>query len=229
MQRVMVTGATGLIGANVCQLLTGAGISVAALVRPGSESAPLAKMGCDLCDGDVRDPDAVDRAASGADAIVHAAALLGGRTQDAAASAATNYQGSVNCYDAGRDRRVVEMATTTFFRHDTPLTETSPPLEPHDVPDDPYSTTKYAAYVEALRRAAAGQDIVVVVPGGTFGPSPVPGRSLGSTSYNRAIRAAVLGRLTVYLHYPVPWVRAQDVAAATVAAATSCARTHGTG
>jgi dihydroflavonol-4-reductase len=217
MDRVLVTGATGLIGANVCDLLTGAGVGVNALVRPGSETGPLEAMGCTLCEGDVRDEDSVRRAAAGTDGIVHAAALLGGRTQDAAASYETNYLGSVHCYDAGRDIRVVEMATTTFLHHEEPLTETSAPLDPDQVPDDPYSRTKAEAFVEARRRVEAGQDIVVVIPGGTLGPSPVPQRSLGHTSYNRLVRGAVNGRLTEYLHYPVPWVRARDVAAAVVA------------
>ena len=36
----MITGGTGLIGSNVCKLLTAQGRRVRALVRPGSETEP---------------------------------------------------------------------------------------------------------------------------------------------------------------------------------------------
>ena len=216
MDRVLVTGATGLIGANVCKLLAERGAGVSALVRPGSEVEPLAELGVRLVEGDIRNGDDVRRAAEGVQAIVNSAALLGGRDQDAQDSYDTNYTGSIHCYEVGRDLRVVELETTTFFQHDTTLTERAPLLD--EVNDDPYTTSKSAAYRDAVQRVADGQDIVFVIPGGTFGPSPVPGRALGSTSYNRTVRAALRGRIADFLSTPVPWVRAEDVASVVVAA-----------
>jgi dihydroflavonol-4-reductase len=218
MNAVMVTGATGLIGSNVCRLLTGQGRAVRALVRPGSETGPLAELGVTLVHGDLTSADDVARAAEGSAAIVNSAALLGGAAQDLAASRATNFGGSVNCYEvaARGGLRVVELATTTFLRHDAPLNEH--PQVVDDVPGDPYSVSKAAAFRDGMTRVAAGQDILFVIPGGTFGPAPTPRRSLGPTSYNRLIRAAILRRLSDYVSYPVPWVRAQDVAKAVVAA-----------
>jgi dihydroflavonol-4-reductase len=218
MNAVMVTGATGLIGSNVCRLLTGQGREVRALVRAGSETGPLTALGVTLVYGDITSVDDVARAAAGTEAIVNSAALLGGAAQDLAASAATNFGGSVNCYEvaARGGLRVLELATTTFLRHDQPLNEH--PEVADDVPGDPYSVSKAAAFRDGMTRAAAGQDILFVIPGGTFGPAPVPGRSLGPTSFNRLIRAAIRGRLSDYVSYPVPWVRAEDVATAVVAA-----------
>jgi len=43
-------------------------------------------------------------------------------------------------------------------------------------------------------------------------------RALSPTSFNRLLRAALRGRLTDYVSYPVPWVRAEDVARVVVAA-----------
>ena len=218
MNTVMITGATGLIGSNVCRLLTADGRQVRALVRPDSETDPLAKLGVTLVYGDITSIDDVARAAEGAEAIVNSAALLGGAAQDLAASQATNFGGSLNCYEvAARDGlRVVELATTTFLRHDRPLNEHPEVVD--DVPGDPYSTSKAAAFRDGMTRAAAGQDILFIIPGGTFGPAPTPRRALGPTSYNRVIRAAVRGRVSDYVSYPVPWVRAEDVATAVVAA-----------
>jgi nucleoside-diphosphate-sugar epimerase len=218
MSAVMITGATGLIGSNVCWLLIERGREVRALVRPGSETDPLAALGVTLVYGDITSIDDVARAADGTSAIINSAALLGGAAQDLAASKATNCGGSVHCYDvaARAGLRVVELATTTFLRHDEPLNEH--PEVADDVPDDPYSVSKAAAFLDGMARAAAGQDVLFVIPGGTFGPAPCPRRAMGQTSYNRLIRAAIRGRLQDYVSYPVPRVRAQDVAIAVVAA-----------
>ncbi len=213
---VAITGATGLIGANVCRRLREQGVQVRALVRPGSEVGPLAALGVELVEGDITSLEDVRRVAEGAGAIVNSAALLGGALQDMKASEATNYGGSVNCYDVAADgRRVIELATTTFLRHEKPLDEQ--PEVADTINDDPYSVSKAAAFREGRRRNADdGGDIVFVIPGGTFGPSPTPERALGATSFNRLVRAAIRGRLTDYVTYPVPWVRADDVAAVVV-------------
>jgi dihydroflavonol-4-reductase len=191
---------------------------VRALVRPDSETGPLAELGVTLVYGDITSIEDVARAAAGAAGIVNSAALLGGAAQDLAASKATNFGGSVNCYDvaARGGLRVVELATTTFLRHDKPLNEH--PEVVTLVPDDPYSASKAAAFRDGMTRAASGEDIVFAIPGGTFGPAPTPRRSLGPTSFNRLVRAAIRGRLTDYVSYPVPWVRAADVATAVIAA-----------
>ena len=125
MDAVMITGATGLIGSNVCRILTGRGQQVRALVRSGSETEPLAALGVELVEGDIANKDDVARAAKGCGSIINSAALLGGAAQDMDASKATNYGGSLHCYDVAMDggRRVVELATTTFLRHDAPLDE----------------------------------------------------------------------------------------------------------
>ncbi len=217
MDAVMITGATGLIGANVCKLLTAQGRRVRALVRPGSETEPLAALGVELIEGDITSYDDVARAAEGASAIVNSAALLGGAVQDGEASRATNYMGSLHCYDAAavNGARVVEIATTTFLKHDRPLTEHPEIVD--NIPDDPYSVSKAAAFRAGMERAAGGQDLLFVIPGGTFGPSPCPGRAMGSTSFNRLVAAGIRGRVADYVSYPVPWVRAQDVASVVVA------------
>jgi nucleoside-diphosphate-sugar epimerase len=162
----------------------------------------------------------VRAAAKDATAIINCAAVLGGSAQDMTAQRATNHLGAVHCYDAGAAAgvRVVELTTTTFFRHDQRLNETPVVLAPDEAGDDPYTVTKGAAYRDGMARVEAGNDIVFVVPGGTFGPTPALQRNLGPTGYNGLVRAAVRGRVHDYIAYPVPWVRAEDVARASLAA-----------
>ena len=217
---VLVTGATGLIGSNVCRLLVEAGRPVRALVRPGSDVEPLAALGVELVTGDITSASDVAAAAEGTAAIVNSAALLGGSSQDMAASEAANHMGSVYCYDAAvkGGQRVVELTTTTFLRHTAPLTEDAESLPEAEAGGDPYTLTKGRAFRDGKERAGGGEDIVFVIPGGTFGPAPTVNRALSGDSYNRLVRAAVRGRVTDYVSYPVPWVRAEDVATVVVRA-----------
>jgi dihydroflavonol-4-reductase len=221
MARYLVTGGTGLIGSNICRLVIEAGDDVRALVRPGSDYGPLTAIGCEAFEGDVRSADDLVRASEGCDAIVHSAALLGGAAQDMAQSQKTNAEGSYYAYDAGSKHgiRVVALSSTPFLKHETSLTEDSPVAD--NWSEDPYTRSKGAAYVEAMRRVAEeGADIVITIPGGTFGPGLSLSRAMSQTSFNRAIRGAVNGKIAEYVSYPVPWVYAEDVAAATVAAIT---------
>jgi len=221
MTKYLVTGGTGLIGSNIVRLLSEAGDRVRVLVRPGSDYKPLTETGAEVFEGDVRSDNDFLRAAEGCNAIIHSAALLGGAAQEIAESQKTNAEGSFNAYDAGAKHgiRVVVLSSTPFLDHTTTLTEESPVVEERD-DDDPYTLTKRAAFVEAMRRVEEeGADIVITIPGGSFGPGLSLSRSMGATSFNRAIRGGVNGKIAEYVSYPIPWVLAEDVAAATIAAA----------
>src|SRR4051794_34296411 len=52
-ERILVTGATGLIGSNICTLLAEAGRGARALVRSGSDVEPLRALGTELVIGDM--------------------------------------------------------------------------------------------------------------------------------------------------------------------------------
>jgi dihydroflavonol-4-reductase len=213
-QTVLVTGATGLAGANICRLLTERGDAVRALARETADTAPLAALGVEIVTGDVTDPDAVLRAASGSDAAIHCAALLGGASQNMADFEAVNVGGTKNVLDAAEKvdlRRVVAVSTGTFF-------DTAGGLDREDAPvaknpsQDPYTLTKMAAFQDAMARAARGRDVVSAHPGAIYGPSPVASNALGMTSFNRALLAAVRGRMERYIKFPVSWVFAEDIA-----------------
>ncbi|MFG3256877.1 condensation domain-containing protein [Streptomyces sp. NPDC048172] len=80
---VLVTGATGGVGAFVVRELAARGFAVRALARP--ESAHLAEPGTEVVEGNLRDLDGLRRAAEGADAIVHAACTFTDHEADRAA------------------------------------------------------------------------------------------------------------------------------------------------
>jgi nucleoside-diphosphate-sugar epimerase len=74
--RALVTGATGQVGSYLVERLAADGWQVRALVRDVKRAAWLEPLGAELAPGDVLDADGFRRAASGCDAIFHAAALV---------------------------------------------------------------------------------------------------------------------------------------------------------
>jgi dihydroflavonol-4-reductase len=75
-----------------------------------------------------------------------------------------------------------------------------------------------AAFQEAHRRAAAGDDVLTCHPGAIFGPAPVVERALHRTSFNRVLLAGMRGKIKRYLAFPVTWVAGKDVAKGSIAA-----------
>ena len=220
MATVFVTGGTGLIGSNICEQLRARGDRVRALARPGSEVGPLRALGVEIVDGDISEAASVLRAAQGCDSVVHSAAVLGGASQDPNEHLRVNTGGVGNVLDAAEKlamRKVVTLGTTTYFDFKTrPLTEKSP--VDANASSDPYTQTKRAAYLEAIKRADAGLDVSVIIPGGTFGPAPCVQRAMEAPSFNLRLLLALKGELAQATAFPIPWSYAADVAAASVAA-----------
>ena len=79
--KILVTGATGRIGANLVVRLLDAGHSIRSFVYPGDASRARkldAYEGVETVYGDLRNPDDVGKAVAGVDAIYHLAAAFQG-------------------------------------------------------------------------------------------------------------------------------------------------------
>ena len=215
-----MTGGTGLIGSNICEQLRARGDRVRALARPGSEVGPLRALGVEIVEGDVSDAASVLRASRGCDAAIHSAAVLGGVSQDPNEHFRVNTGGVGNVLDAAQKhamRKVITLGTTTYFDFKTRSLTESSPVDP-DASTDPYTQTKRAAYLEAIKRADDGLDLSVVIPGGTFGPAPCVQRAMEAPSFNLRLLLALKGELEQATAFPIPWSYSVDVAAASVAA-----------
>jgi nucleoside-diphosphate-sugar epimerase len=199
------------------------GFRVRGLVRDRAPAEPLAAMGVELVEGDVRDQDSVKRAVAGADTIVHAAAQIGGTWSTATPKdfESVNRVGTINVLDAGEAhdvaRTVVLLSAVVVDAAET-VTEASRIL-PISPDNSPYARAKLAAYYEGMARAAGGMPVTFVIPGGIYGPTPLIDRALVPTIFTGTLMAAARGELTSYLPSRHSWVLASEVAAISLAAA----------
>jgi dihydroflavonol-4-reductase len=216
---LLVTGATGLVGANVCHLARTRGEHVRALVRDGGDASALQALGVEVLRGDLLDGAALRRAIAGCDRVVHCAAALSGTwsTFTPQEFHQVNHGGTVAVLDAaagaGDDVRVCLLSTTGFLARGggDPITERTPPAPPRDG-EMAYAASKREAFLEGKRRAERGRPVTTVFPGAIYGPSPVVARALADTSFNAAIAKAVRGELPRYPPVKLGWVLAADVA-----------------
>src|ERR1700759_5043548 len=98
MKRVLVTGATGMIGALVCERLVAQGDAVRTIARTpdGPDSVALRGLGVEVLAGDLVDMDCVVRATDGVDGVIHTAALRGVPGATVAKSLGPNVLGTLH-------------------------------------------------------------------------------------------------------------------------------------
>ena len=175
--RVLVTGATGFVGSHAAKALQEAGHTVRALVRtPAKLETVTARVGVDLSsletvEGDIADAEAVTAAVDGCDAVVHAAAVVGTDPSSEAAIEASNFAGALNVLgaaaDAGCDPIVHVSSAAALFPF-----QTDPVTADHPLGDSrmPYARSKAESDHLAQQLQASGHGVVIVYPGGIFGP-----------------------------------------------------------
>ncbi len=168
MTTVAVTGVTGCIGAAVVSAFAHRGWNVRGLVRPERPSS--LDSGVDVHVGDVTRPSSLRGLCSGADVVVHAAALVSD-WDDPGAFARINRDGTRAVLEEARAsgvRRFVYLSTADVFGFDSDhlIDERSPKR----CPPYPYSRSKLAGEELARRYACDSLEVSVVYPTWVFGP-----------------------------------------------------------
>ncbi|HEX9415960.1 MAG TPA: complex I NDUFA9 subunit family protein [Gaiellaceae bacterium] len=79
---ILVTGGTGFVGPKVVHALRAEDRPVRCLVRNPERAGQLTAWGCELVEGDVTDPDSLQRAVAGCDTVVHLVAIIAGKPED---------------------------------------------------------------------------------------------------------------------------------------------------
>jgi dihydroflavonol-4-reductase len=209
---VLVTGASGHIGAHVVRHLLAQGRAVRALVRPTSNLQGLEGLEVELVYGDVRDRSSLCSALKGCSALYHLAAVVAEWTHDPAVIYKTAIDGTANILHAVADTSGIERIIYTSSVAAVGMSHSPHDLrnESHHNTDDltHYSIAKTRA--ERLANELAGQyrlPLVIVNPSVVLGPydyRPTP-------ATNGVIRYLKY-RLPVYFDAGANIVHADDVA-----------------
>jgi len=173
--KAFVTGATGFIGGHVARLLRERGDDVVALVRSPEKAGALRDLGCELIEGDLSSEDAIRSGAEGADAVFHVGAVykVGIPKSEHEAMYDSNVRGTERVLDAAIAAgvpRIVYVSTVAVFgdTHGEVVDESY--RRTGDDFTSYYDETKFLAHQVAEDRIAKGAPIVVVQPGGVYGP-----------------------------------------------------------
>lgn len=172
--KVLVTGGTGFLGANLVHHLVARGDPVRVLKRRRTPPDILKGLPVEFVEGDVTDPESLRRASQGVEGVYHVAGLVSYWRPRRAWQHRVNVEGTRNVVEAALAsgvRRLVHTSSIAAigFRADAqPADEdTEWNWGPQDIH---YAWTKHLGEQEALQAAARGLEVVVVNPGLIFGP-----------------------------------------------------------
>ena len=111
--KAIVTGANGLIGANLVRELLRRGHEVTGLVRAGSDTATIAALPIRRVVGDVLDPASLRPAVEGQEVVFHTAVAFSYWGHDPAEMARTATEGSLNVLAAAAHAGVARVVMTS--------------------------------------------------------------------------------------------------------------------
>ncbi|MGE4220593.1 MAG: hopanoid-associated sugar epimerase [Alphaproteobacteria bacterium] len=209
---ILLTGATGFVGAAVLRKLVAAGEAVRALTRPGSDRRNLAGIECEVVEGDLTDPASLRRAVAGCAGLMHVAADYRLWVPDPRVLYRANVDGTRDLLraaaEAGIGRIVYTSSVATLGLHadGTPADEATPVALADMIGD--YKRSKFLAEAEVGRLIAEeGVPAVVVNPSAPIGP-----RDVKPTPTGRLIVEAATGRIPAFVDTGLNVVHVDDVA-----------------
>jgi len=171
LMKVLITGATGLLGSHLIKELQQRGEDIRALVLPVENADKLLEQGVEVVRGDITDASTLKPTVQDVEIIFHLAGMMG-VWRPLSDYRLVNVKGSENLYKAAQVvgvRRFVHTSSHTVYGlgHGRFLTEKDP-LRPDP---DPYSITK-AEGDRLIRRLMLNSSVETVIlrPGTFFGP-----------------------------------------------------------
>ena len=116
--RVLITGANGLLGANVARVLFRAGEQIVLFVRPNAGLTGVVDLPCQIIYGDIQDAEAVANAVNQVDAVIHAAATTDMNPHPFSYYESININGTKNVIRAmvaNTGKRLIYVSTANTF------------------------------------------------------------------------------------------------------------------
>jgi nucleoside-diphosphate-sugar epimerase len=211
--KVLVTGATGHLGANLVRRLLADGEDIRVLMRQGRDNGAVDSLDVERVYGDLRDGEAVDAAMRGCNRVYHCAALVSTIEGNAAHKREvydSNVLGTRHILQSAArhcvDKVVVSGSlSATGYEPDRPSHEGMPfyPFDRHL----PYGFTKHLVEHECLRAHADGLNVVVAVSCAIVGPHDYAPSRMG-----RVLIDYAHGQLRAYIPGGFEFVSTRDIA-----------------
>ncbi len=206
--QVLVVGATGTLGRQIARQALDAGHQVRCMVRSPRKASFLQEWGCELTRGDLLEPDSLDYALEGQEAVIDAATA---RATDPGSAYDIDWTGKQNlfaaCQRAGV-KRVVFVSLLDAARHrDVPLMDIKACTEQWlEASDLDYTILRGAAFMQGL----ISQFAIPVLEGQTVWVSgtPTPIAYMNTQDMARFAVAALGRPETVRQAFPVVGPRA---------------------
>ena len=131
---ILVVGATGFLGSEICRRLIEGHKSVTGLIRSSSDperTRALSQLGVQLIEGDLKDRPSLDRACAGASTVISTVTSTRSR-QPADSIEATDARGQINLVEAARAAGVTRFIYISYSGQigvDDPLTRAKRAVE----------------------------------------------------------------------------------------------------
>lgn len=214
MKKILVTGANGLLATNTIHALIAAGYRVKGLLRKTGSYRGVRHPLLELEEGDFTSEDAIGKAITGCDAVIHCAACTG-QSAGKEEYHKVNVKGTETLLRTAADngiRRVVYISSANLFAYgskDNPGDETSEAIPPLSLSE--YAISKIEAQ-KVVESYTGKIEIITLCPTFMIGPydsKPSSGRII------------MMGYRKPFIFYPPGgknFVPVQDVASAAVAA-----------
>ncbi|MEQ8755689.1 MAG: SDR family NAD(P)-dependent oxidoreductase [Coleofasciculus sp. G1-WW12-02] len=209
---ILVTGASGHLGANLVRRLLKDGQRVRVLQWESDNNLAIEGLDLERVSGDLRDWSAVVKAVRGCDRIYHCAAkvsTLHGNASFKQEIYDCNVLGTIHilraALEAGVSRVVVTSSGFALGKLLDQASDETVPFHPF-APHSPYELTKVFAEHECLKAFADGLDVVIVIPWVIVGLNDFQPSPLGQTLINFAN-----GKLPAYTTGGAEFVAINDI------------------
>lgn len=216
MAKLFITGATGLLGRQILEQVSGTETEITALIRPKSKNKTLHIFNhhkINWLEGDLLDVAALEEGVSGADFVIHIAALVSFDPADRVKLFETNVTGTANVVNAcllnSNLKKLVHISSVASMSPSKPMPaeiDEKQGFNPDGRSSD-YANSKYLAELEITRGVVEGLKAVMVNPSIVL----APGHESSATLIDYARKSRPF--------YPTGWINfvdARDVASAVI-------------
>jgi len=210
--QILLTGATGFVGAAILRRLAREDVDIRVLVRETSDRSNLEGFNVDICLGDLRNKASLSAAVQDCEALIHTAADYRLWAKNPHEMIDANVQGTANILEAAAEAGVKKVVYTSSVaalgksNNGHPVTEDTPSYLSDKI--GTYKKSKYLAEEKALRiYREQNLPIVIVNPSAPIGPGDIK-----PTPTGRMVLECAKGKIPAYVESGLNVVHVDDVA-----------------